>query len=189
MDRRDILKMIVAATGTAFVGSNALAYELSTGTAVSKTGFSSKDLALMNEIGEVILPQTDTPGAKQADVASIMAVIVTDCFTQAQQALFRAGLADIKKRALTLYQKSFAQLSAPEKMRLLTSLDKEANTYNAQRDHDKTQTHPFSLIKQQVLFGFFTSKIGSTKVLRYVAIPGRYDGYFPYKKGDKAWAT
>jgi hypothetical protein len=26
-------------------------------------------------------------------------------------------------------------------------------------------------------------------VLRYVAVPGRYDGALPYKKGDKAWAT
>ena len=31
--------------------------------------------------------------------------------------------------------------------------------------------------------------LGATKVLRYVSIPGKYDGALPYKKGDKAWAT
>ncbi|BCO17439.1 hypothetical protein KUC3_02960 [Alteromonas sp. KC3] len=36
---------------------------------------------------------------------------------------------------------------------------------------------------------FFTSQVGATKVLRYVSIPGKYDGALPYKKGDKAWAT
>jgi len=26
-------------------------------------------------------------------------------------------------------------------------------------------------------------------VLRYIAVPGRYDGCVPYTKGEKAWAT
>ena len=39
------------------------------------------------------------------------------------------------------------------------------------------------------LYCFFTSQVGATKVLRYVSIPGKYDGALPYKKGDKAWAT
>ena len=37
--------------------------------------------------------------------------------------------------------------------------------------------------------GFFTSKEGGTKVLRYVPVPGKYDGNIEYKKGHKAWAT
>ena len=37
--------------------------------------------------------------------------------------------------------------------------------------------------------GYFTSEPGATKALRYVAVPGRYEGCIPYKKGDKAWAT
>jgi hypothetical protein len=49
--------------------------------------------------------------------------------------------------------------------------------------------HYFAMVKQLILFNFFTSELGATKVLRYVAIPGSYDGDFPYKKGDKAWAT
>jgi hypothetical protein len=39
------------------------------------------------------------------------------------------------------------------------------------------------------LYTFFTSQVGATKVLRYVAIPGYYNGELPYEKGDKAWAT
>jgi hypothetical protein len=49
--------------------------------------------------------------------------------------------------------------------------------------------HYFTIIKQLVLFSFFSSEVGATKVLRYEAIPGSYDGDLPYKKGDKAWAT
>jgi hypothetical protein len=29
--------------------------------------------------------------------------------------------------------------------------------------------------------------VGIKQNLRYEAIPGKYDGSMPYKKGDKAW--
>jgi len=36
---------------------------------------------------------------------------------------------------------------------------------------------PFYLrLRDLVVFGYFTSEIGSTKELRYVAVPGRFDG-------------
>jgi hypothetical protein len=44
------------------------------------------------------------------------------------------------------------------------------------------------MVKQLTIWGYFTSEPGATKALRYVAVPGKYDGNFPYKKGDKAWA-
>jgi Gluconate 2-dehydrogenase subunit 3 len=46
----------------------------------------------------------------------------------------------------------------------------------------------FIMIKQLTLFGYFTSKEGATKALRYVAVPGKYEPCITYKKGDKAWA-
>jgi hypothetical protein len=45
------------------------------------------------------------------------------------------------------------------------------------------------MIKQLTILGYFTSETGATKALRYEAVPGKYDGAYPYKKGDKAWAT
>ena len=47
----------------------------------------------------------------------------------------------------------------------------------------------FGMMKQLTLLGYFTSEIGATKALRYIAVPGKYEGCVPYKKGDKAWAT
>lgn len=49
--------------------------------------------------------------------------------------------------------------------------------------------HYFMMIKQLTILGYFTSEIGATKALRYMAVPGKYDGSYPFKKGDKAWAT
>ena len=53
---------------------------------------------------------------------------------------------------------------------------------------EQAAPHYFSLMKQLSLLGFFTSKPGATKVLRYIPVPGKYEGCIDYKKGETAWA-
>ena len=65
-------------------------------------------------------------------------------------------------------------------------LEQDAGTYKRDPNDDP---HYFGMMKQLTLWGYFTSKPGATQALRYVAVPGRYEGCIPYKKGDKAWAT
>jgi len=43
-------------------------------------------------------------------------------------------------------------------------------------------------MKQLTLNGYFSSKIGMTEALRHLPVPGKFDGAFPYTKGDRAWA-
>jgi hypothetical protein len=101
------------------------------------------------------------------------------------------------------------QLSKEQRHQLLVKLDAEAKARNAEiyaAANDSTNSrkkssanagksvadntpHYFTLLKQLTLFVFFTSKVGATEVLRYSAIPGKYEGALPYKKGDRAWAT
>jgi hypothetical protein len=67
-------------------------------------------------------------------------------------------------------------------------LNKELKEYNEAKK-DKDPNHYFGLMKQLTLLGYFTSEIGATQALRYLAVPGKYEGCIPYNKGDKAWAT
>lgn len=186
MNRRELIKLIAAATGTALVSSNAMSYTVLPQVDIKNTGFSKSDIALLNEVGETILPRTDSPGAKDADVGSMMAIIVADCYTTQQRQVFKQGMLTVRKRASDQYNKDFKQLSAKQRLEMLTLLDKEARDFNNSND---SVPHYFTLMKQLVLFTFFSSEIGATKVLRYVAVPGSYDGEYPYKAGDRAWAT
>lgn len=193
MKRRDILKIIMAATGTAFVGTPALAYTVRPQVNVKDTGFSQDDVVMLNEIGECIIPRTDTPGAKDANVGHIVAVMVADCYTQQEQEIFKGGLLTINALAKQKHQKTYIFLSFEQRFEIAEKLDQEARVYNEQNAQvlestGKPAPHFFSMIKQLVLFGFFTSEIGATKVLRHVAIPGSYNGEIPYKKGDRAWS-
>jgi hypothetical protein len=191
MDRRELLKMIAAATGSAFVSANAMAYVALPMKSIKQTAFTKDDVAFFNEVGEVIIPRTDTPGAKDANVGLMMAVIATDCYNPVQRKAFTDGIASIKALALTTYGKDFLLLRPDERTALLETLDKEARVFTLKKPNteDMSLPHAFTLIKQLTLFTFFTSEIGANKVLRYVATPGRYDGEYPYKKGDKSWAT
>ncbi len=190
MDRRELLKMIVAATGAAMVGLPALVHGQSP-TAGTKTLFSDADVGTLDEIAETILPRTKTPGAKDAGAGAFMATFVTDCYTQKQQAAFRAGLVDIDKRA----GGRFVSLAPQDRTGLLRTLDAEARkhavdvTETGTAEAGEAMPHYFTMIKQLAIFGFFTSKVGATEVLKYVAVPGRYDGDLAYVPGTPAWGT
>ena len=181
MDRRELLKMIAAATGAAMIGIPAFV-EGREPTPNGENAFSEADAAQLDEIAETILPRTKTPGAKDAGVGMFMAKFVTDCYTAKDQATFRAGLVDIDKRA----GGRFLSLEPQARTALLRTLDAKARK---RVEGEPTKPHYFTMIKQLVIFSFFTSQVGATQVLRYVAVPGRYDGNVPYEPGTPAWAT
>jgi hypothetical protein len=70
---------------------------------------------------------------------------------------------------------------------LLAELDKEQKEYSKSKK-EEAPNHYFTMIKQLTLLGFFTSEVGCTKALRYLPVPGKYVGDYPYMQGDKAWA-
>ncbi|MCW0398039.1 gluconate 2-dehydrogenase subunit 3 family protein [Xanthomonas sontii] len=189
MERRELLKMIFAATGAAMVGLPALA-PAQASAAGTKVLFSAAEIGTLDEIAETILPRTKTPGAKDAGAGAFMAKFVTDCYTPRQQATFRAGLAEIDKRA----GGRFVSLTPQARAELLRALDAEARakaidvTDTGTADAADAMPHPFTMIKQLTIFGFFTSEVGATEVLRYVAVPGRYED-ITYVPGTPAWAT
>ncbi|HEY9254966.1 MAG TPA: gluconate 2-dehydrogenase subunit 3 family protein [Stenotrophomonas sp.] len=195
MERRELLKMIAAATGAAMVGMPALVYGQAPAVGATNA-LSAADVAKLDEIAETILPRTRTPGAKDAGAGAFMAQFVSDCYTAKEQTTFRAGLADLDKRA----GGQFVALTPQARTELLRKVDAEARKHAATHGGNgvtdtgaaevpNVMPHYFTMIKQLTLFSFFSSKVGATEVLRYVAVPGRYDGDVAYTPGTPAWAT
>jgi hypothetical protein len=169
--------------------------------------FTADNTAYLNQVADTILPDTQaSPGAKAANVGAFMAVMVRDCYTPADQKTFVAGLSNLNDAATKKFNSKFMDLTSQQRTDLLIDLDKEQKAFTADRDKKlsadaakhkgeanykgpELPNHYFRQMKQLTLLGYFTSEIGATKALRYIAVPGRYDGNVPYKKGDKAWAT
>jgi hypothetical protein len=114
-------------------------------------------------------------------------VMVRDCYTKQDQDAFLKVLTEVDAASQGLFNKTFQSLTAEERLQVVNQLDKEAKAYQQDKEAE-APNHYFHLFKQLTLLGFFSSELGATKALRYVQIPGRYDGDIPYQKGDKAWA-
>jgi len=206
MNRRELLRAVCVASGASLIGGNALAFQSPPpATEIDYTPFSLGDRAFLDEVAEAIVPRTDTPGARDAAVGAYMVAIVSDCYDADARNRFLAGMGEIRRRARTEKGRDFMQLSEAERAELIAALDSEARDHNAKLIDYSQQSigpgrwqglpepsepwHYFTPFKQLTLLGFFTSREGATEALRYIAVPGRYDGDFPYKKGDRAWAT
>jgi hypothetical protein len=204
MERRELLKMIAVLTGGAVIGADVFLAGCTSKTADAST-FSVDNIALLDEVGETIIPATTTPGAKATKIGEFMKIMVTDCYTTDQQKVFADGLAGLNAACEKANGKSFMDCTADQRKSFLVSLEKEAKEYNKQRDEKEKEakekarkdmdpnfvgapSHYYTMMKQLTLLGYFTSEIGSKQALRWLPIPGKYDGALPYKKGDKAWA-
>ena len=191
MNRRDAITRVGLILGGTVVGAEVFlsgCAKKSGEAATTTVDFSPETISLLDEVGETILPATAaSPGAKETQIGAFMQRIVTDCYEAKDQKIFFEGVGKLKDASQKKFSKDFVSLTAPEKHDLLVEVDKEAKDYNKTKKGEDP-THYFSLVKQLTLWGYFTSEPGSTKALRYLPIPGKYEGCIPYKKGDKAWA-
>ncbi|MGJ1430231.1 gluconate 2-dehydrogenase subunit 3 family protein [Sphingobacterium spiritivorum] len=189
MNRRDAIQRVALLMGGTIVGANLFLEGCKRPASQDiKKLFEVESIDFIGDLAEAILPKTKTPGAKEAGVGEVIPVIVRDCYTADEQKIFMEGLATIDTRAKKEFGSEFQKLEKKDQTLFVNKLDKESKEYNGKRK-EQDPPHFFTLFKQLTLLTFFSSKLGATEVLRYVKIPGKYDGDFPYQKGDRAWAT
>src|ERR1700716_1644430 len=74
--------------------------------------------ALVTNIAELIIPETDTPGATSVKVPEFIDLILTEWASDDERAIFLAGLADIDTRASAMGSSRFVGLPAAKKAEL-----------------------------------------------------------------------
>jgi len=186
IDRREAIRRVTALLGgVVFVGQRDLLTAVerahARAAAVRQVGtFTAQDIALLDEVADTILPETETPGAKAAKVGPFMAVMVTDTYDEQQQGIFRDGMRKLNEAG-------FMTKTPAERLALLEQLDREAKAYMDTRARG-APTHYFRQMKELTLLGYFTSEIGCSQAMRYRETPGRFDPCVPYTPGETAWA-
>ena len=188
IDRREAIRRVTAVLGgMALVGGDALvaaAVEPERRAAAMRQGvgrFTPQDVALLDEVADTILPETRTPGAKAAQTGAFMALMVTDTYSERDQAVFREGMEQLKAAP-------FMTMTPAQRLSRLEQLDREQQTHMDARRGTDTPRHYFRMMKELALLGYFTSEIGCTQAQRYEEAPGRFDPCVPYTPGQPAWA-
>jgi glucoside 3-dehydrogenase (cytochrome c) hitch-hiker subunit len=192
MTRREaVLRVGALLGGAALVGQSAL-LEGCTGQgprADAGALLSSADVELLAEIADAILPETSTPGAKAAGVGPFIATMVADAYDPTEQRIFIDGLRTLERRCRADYGAEFPSARPEQRIALLERLDREAYEAYAAGRADENSPHPFRMLKELTLLGYFTSEIGYTQAQRYAETPGRFDPCVRYESGEKAWAV
>lgn len=177
INRREAIKRTAAIMGCTLSGSliSAVLSGCSSTSASddwTPSALNKNQLQIAADLAEVILPATETPGAKDAKVERFIDHMVHEFYPPAERNLIIDLLDE-----LTL--SDFTEMNFQEQ----TEFVSEFVSNEENRDF-------FLLFKQTTLMGFFTSEIGTTEVLQYDPIPGEYSGCEPLEELDsKTWAT
>jgi len=159
--------------------------------------FFNKDQALLiSELSEIIIPKTDTPGAKEAGVPGFIDSMVKEAYSKEQQDEFIKDMAAFDGDAKKMFGDSFAMCSHDDKVAVVKKhhdaalAESKGGGATGWWNAGTGSKTPFILtIKELTLLGFFTSKLGATEVLQYNPVPGPYQGCVDLEKVGKAWAT
>ena len=147
-----------------------------------------EDIKLLDQVGEALLPATPgVPGAAAARVGDYIQTIVTDCFRKQDQVFFLEGMNRFREAVRQKTGQRFDALTDQEKRSVMLFLDDQIGTYKPAKPEDPPK-HYYATIKGLIITGYFTSEVGVTKALRYVPVPGKFEGDIPFKPGDKSFA-
>lgn len=174
LSRREALLRMAQVLGVALIGGPALLRGQSTAQSGVTETFTARDVALLDEIAETIIPATHTPGAKAAQVGAFMAMMVSDCYEPAEQHEFRTGMSAVEDLARQRGGRGFAACSAEQRTALLNEFMTGAKPGSAA-----------TMFRQLTLLGYFTSEKGCLSNFVYEEVPGRYEGEALYRPGDK----
>ncbi|GAB1463879.1 gluconate 2-dehydrogenase subunit 3 family protein [Pedobacter sp.] len=194
MDRREALRSVAILLGTTISAgtTNILfsSYTLPEGEK-NTVSFSAEQLKTLTEIADVIIPTTkSSPGAKAAGVGKFIPMMVKDCYPAKQQQSFYNGLVAFELSVKKTYKKSFALIPLAERKKMLTQLRQDTLDQKKNKLPEKVDiAYFFTVTRDLTSLGYFASEIGCTQAREYLMIPGRYDGAYPLKPGQKSWAT
>lgn len=148
-----------------------------------KLFFSADNRAFLASFVDSLIPATDTPGAKAANVhVNLGRLMMT--WASAETRTKMGGALDLIRKDLDERTKArFDEASPEQRQRVLASMDAEA--FGAP---DGERWADYKTLKALAVRLYYTSEIGATQELRYDPVPGGYIGDLPFKTGDRAWA-
>ena len=111
-------------------------------------------------LSELIIPQTDTPGAKAAKVNEFIDLVLDDA-NETERKQFLSGLAWMDGRSQELFGTDFASAAPEQETALLTIVASPKN----KAFEDQVGIDFFKAIKALTITGYYTSEIGMKQEL------------------------
>ena len=141
---------------------------------------------VLDAVAELIMPKTDTPGAREAGVPAFIDRAVGGYCSPTEAQAIRAGLDHIDAVARAAHGLEFAALTSVQQTAQLTGYETPQAATSAVPPRPNAMFFP--LLKDLATVGYFTSELGATRAVRYDPVPGAYRGCVPLAEIGRAWA-
>lgn len=176
MNRRHALRILAGTAALPVLSEDLLALGRALRAPRSTAGFQVLDAhqqETVATIAELIIPATDTAGARAARVHEFVDLLLAEWARPDERTRFLEGLADVDRRSRSRGARDYVSLAAADQTAVLTELDAEVTALR--EANADAGTHFFSQMKWLTVYGYYTSEIGVTQELKDPIIPGRYD--------------
>lgn len=142
--------------------------------------FSTEQYALLEQVCDVIIPRTDTPGALDVGVPSFVHQMLSGWASEATRASVLKILDTVERLAWSRFGAAFRELPAERRHAVVSAVDAEAL---AREDPG------YGRFKWLVLLGYYQSEVGATQELRYELVPGAWRPCLPLTEVGRASAV
>ncbi|HSR53364.1 MAG TPA: gluconate 2-dehydrogenase subunit 3 family protein [Acidobacteriota bacterium] len=199
MQRREVLKQIAAALGIPALAALSSQEILAAGHALHKAAPASAAAPqalhifrtldphqdqTVTRIADMIIPETDTPGAAEVGVNEFIDRLLTEWYPQERKDFFLRGLAGLDAECRQRYSADFIDCDEDQQSDILTGQEEEALRLSRQAGgggmswgvFSPPVVHYFHMLKWMTLFGYYTSQVGMVEELGWRVIPGQYIG-------------
>lgn len=199
MNRRDLLLAATSALGGVMIGTSmlrALAGDAPAAQA-SRAIFSTAQSQAVSALAEMIIPQTDTPGAVAAGTPAFIEAMVADWYTDTERKIFFASLETLDAFCRASAGSDFLGASEEQRATALSDAERQASSYasplsggffDVMLKRIDENTPFFTKLKELTVVGYFSSEVGAQQELSYNPMPMRYDGDYDYAQTGRQWS-
>lgn len=172
LSRRSVLKQLAfVSVGMAIIPA-CLEDKSKASLLLKNISVSAADEAMLAELCEIIIPKTNTPGAKDISAHLFVLTMVDDCATKEDQQVFLKGMEEFNKLCQTVAGKTLVACDANDKKKITDEL-------LVKMDEDSPLKHFMGMVKGRTIQAYASSEFFLTKVQVYELVPGRYHGCVP----------
>lgn len=175
MKRRTALKELAIIAGGITLLPSCLHHKGKASIALKNIDISADQERLLAEISSTIIPQTNTPGAKEMGSHLFVLKMLDDCYEKDVQQKFVQGLDQLENSTKKRFGNSFVNCTHDQKQKMLEEVENKEGYYAQVYDF-------YQIMKERTIQGFLTSKYVVLNIQKYELIPSvKYNGYYPVK--------
>lgn len=187
MNRREALNRVTLLMGGVLSGPTLMAmkqWENPAAFTPNPIRFSASQKSVIAEVAEMIIPRTNTPGAKDAGVPEFIEMMLNDCYALPEHTSFKKGIDQLLEAA-------FLNQSEQQRTTTLKGVEQQTKTlmetFNVRQskmgdnedkllmDNEALGLPFWRLMKELTLLGYYTSEVGLNASYEYVPVPGKFE--------------